>query len=249
MRILFCLLIAAGLVGAQDDVETKKKRLGLLIKQMNVLQKEAEALLRELSGGDPEKMNALMREVMEKNAPEMAAEMASAQMAANERNASASLKTLASAEADFRANDRDNNRLQDFWTADVSGLYRVETADGAIRLIEASVAAADAKPCVPLDKAGALPDGTKLALLGKGAPKAGYRYVALQKDAEARYDEGKGRANARFGFCAYPAEYGKSGRRSFLLNENNTIFAKDTGGKPVEAFPQDPAREGWKKLD
>src|SRR5689334_9677177 len=41
----------------------------------------------------------------------------SSQRASNERNASASLKTLASAEADFRANDRDNNKINDFWTA------------------------------------------------------------------------------------------------------------------------------------
>src|SRR6187455_327077 len=47
----------------------------------------------------------------------------SSQRASNERNASTSLKTLSSAEADFRSNDRDWNHVNDFWTANVAGLY------------------------------------------------------------------------------------------------------------------------------
>jgi prepilin-type N-terminal cleavage/methylation domain-containing protein len=40
----------------------------------------------------------------------------SSQRASNERNASTSLKTLSSAEADFRSNDRDWNHVNDFWS-------------------------------------------------------------------------------------------------------------------------------------
>ncbi len=36
------------------------------------------------------------------------------------------MKTLSAAAEDFRGNDRDGNRIQDFWTADVSGLYGIE---------------------------------------------------------------------------------------------------------------------------
>src|SRR5215203_2691977 len=53
----------------------------------------------------------------------------SSQRAENERNASASLKTLSSAEADFRANDRDWNHVNDFWTGDVKGLYTMTSAE------------------------------------------------------------------------------------------------------------------------
>src|SRR5882672_6247886 len=78
----------------------------------------------------------------------------SSQRASNERNASTSLKTLTSAEADFRANDRDWNHVNDFWTGDVKGLYTMTSAavkgavagnekDPAVRLIEISIAAAD----------------------------------------------------------------------------------------------------------
>src|SRR6188508_3146890 len=77
----------------------------------------------------------------------------SSRRASNERTASTSLKTLSSAEADFRANDRDWNHVNDFWTGDVKGLYTMTSADvrGAgispndppIKLIEMEVAAAD----------------------------------------------------------------------------------------------------------
>src|SRR5499426_4212981 len=46
-----------------------------------------------------------------------------AQRSSNERNASTSLKTVTTAESDFRSNDRDGNRVNDFWTADVWALY------------------------------------------------------------------------------------------------------------------------------
>src|SRR6185436_15892203 len=71
----------------------------------------------------------------------------------NEASAAASLKTLMSAEADFRANDRDANKVNDFWVADVAALYGLVPATGgeSIKLIELSVAAADA---APLSKSG-----------------------------------------------------------------------------------------------
>jgi len=250
---LLFVALAVGTASAQDEVEAKKKRLGELMKQMTQIQGEAQKLLNELSGGDRTKMDAIMREVMQKYAPEMAAEVGRAQTASNERNASATLKTLATAEADFRANDRDANHVNDFWVGDVSGLYRIDPGDGGIKLIEIAVCCADAKPCQPLDKAGTQ-HGSKFIAAGVSAPKAGYRYAVVEKyqddkGAAAKYDEGKGRNPSMFGFCAYPEEYGKTGKSTFMLNENNWVWGKDTGGKPVDVFPADPAKEGWKKLD
>ena len=77
-----------------------------------------------------------------------------AQRAANERNASATLKTLTTAEADFRANDRAHASQSLYYVACVFGLYALTpSADGVtvgngtpgtnIRLIEPSLAAAD----------------------------------------------------------------------------------------------------------
>src|SRR4029450_1021468 len=73
----------------------------------------------------------------------------------NDRTASVGLKILVTAETDFRANDRDGNRLNDYWTGDVKGLYTLTSAvvpgakanstlDPSIKLIELSMAAADA---------------------------------------------------------------------------------------------------------
>lgn len=44
----------------------------------------------------------------------------------NERCASDSLKTISSPEADFIADERDEHRLEDFWTADVATLYTLQ---------------------------------------------------------------------------------------------------------------------------
>ena len=67
----------------------------------------------------------------------------------NERTASQGLKMLATAEADFRANDRDGNRVNDFWTGDVSGLYFINPGGVPIQLIPLALAEADAAPLGP----------------------------------------------------------------------------------------------------
>src|SRR5438094_4854675 len=74
--------------------------------------------------------------------------------AANERSAATSLKTLTTAEADFRANDRDWNHVNDYWTGDVKGLYTLtsatlrgthdDTNDPPIKLISLNLACSDA---------------------------------------------------------------------------------------------------------
>src|ERR1043165_3472600 len=70
----------------------------------------------------------------------------SSQRSSYERGASASMKTLSVAEADFRAIDREGNKVNDIWTGDVKGLYTLTSAavpgnaggtvDPPIRLVE-----------------------------------------------------------------------------------------------------------------
>ena len=50
-----------------------------------------------------------------------------------------------------------------------------------------------------------------------------------------------------FAFCAYPAEYGVTGTKTFIVNEGNTVLWNDTGGEPVLEWPSDGA--GWTKID
>jgi type II secretory pathway pseudopilin PulG len=174
----------------------------------------------------------------------------SSQRASNERNASTSLKTLASAEADFRSNDRDWNHVNDFWTANVSGLYTMtscaipgaaanSTIDPSIKLIELSVASADGDgtPVTAGNENGSL---TNFAV---PSSKAGYWYQALVLDLtltgtiETTYAldttgslaMGSVHNTSKFGFCSYPDSQ-SSGKYVFIVNENNTIFRSATTG-------------------
>jgi len=152
-----------------------------------------------------------------------------------ERNPSTSLKTITSAQADFRANDRDGDGVNQFWRADIAGLYALAPSGGpAIRLIEGSVALADARPLFDLTRE------------GKRAPKAGYWYRAIRHTDEQTLD-----AALRFAAVAYPADYPKSGKYTFIVDENNTIYRCDLGhGRGIEVYPaEDELRAKWAKLD
>jgi hypothetical protein len=174
------------------------------------------------------------------------------QRASNERNASASLKTLAAAEADFRANDRDGNAANEFWTGDVAGLYCMSDASiqgrrDPIMLIEISVAGADAAPLA----SGAL-GGQYLGMdnFAVRAPKAGYQYLALRQNADGKpYHSGSFRHPSEFAFCAFPAN-SSSGKSVFLISEWNSILKRRGDLSPVARFPtDDELRMGWSKLD
>ncbi len=152
-----------------------------------------------------------------------------------ERNPSTSLKTITSAQADFRANDRDGNGMNQFWRADIAGLYALAPGGGpAMRLIELSVAAADDRPML------------NIAPYAQPAPKQGYWYRALRHADEAVLD-----ANLRFAAECHPADYPKSGRYTFIVDENNTIFRCDLGhGRGLTVYPtDDELKAKWAKLD
>jgi prepilin-type N-terminal cleavage/methylation domain-containing protein len=168
------------------------------------------------------------------------------QRASNERNASASLKTLASAEADFRGNDRDGNRIQDFWTGDMAQLYGMTSVGSTemIKLIEISLAGANfcnpwPMPTAPAPGVGiTYPIQTSYSIL---APKAGYWYKSLwwdeigqlymQETSGVNNAAGTlgtpGRNHSKFAFLAFPDSF-SSGRSLFYINEENTIFKRAT---------------------
>jgi prepilin-type N-terminal cleavage/methylation domain-containing protein len=168
-----------------------------------------------------------------------------AQRASNERNASASLKTLSTAQADFRSNDRDGNRINDFWTLDVFALYGlvpltagsttipadVTAATSIIKLIEPSVAGADAD-----SDQGEYCNITFAASIVSGSPKAGYVYhkfefqddgpgpTALENDTDgAGTMYGDCHDRNRFAFMAAPESL-SAGKLLFIVNADNTIW-------------------------
>lgn len=169
-----------------------------------------------------------------------------AQRASNERNASASMKTFGTAQADFRANDRDNNRILDFWTADVFGLYGLIPIQGtstalpgdsasselAIKLIEPGLAGADGEFTNPATYSKV----TVAASIVLFSPKSGYYFRVCEQeqvgttDVDIQLDtDGTGFYGAdthdfgRYAYMAFPVARG-NGTFVFMVNEDNTIY-------------------------
>ena len=69
------------------------------------------------------------------------------------------------------------------------------------------------------------------------------------------YDQdGMGHHNSRWAIIAKPDTYGSSGKRHYIINEENTIWYKDDPnvvglGPAGFAFPLNPAQQGYKPLD
>jgi hypothetical protein len=146
-----------------------------------------------------------------------------------ERAAFTAMKILSSAEADYRFNDRDGNKINDFWTADVAGLYK-------LGLIPRELAEADIAPLVPL--------------VPQPVPYKGHYFRALIADhsetppvvyrQETDKTSGKVHHLYRFGFLAYPAEPGVSGNYMYMINENNSVF------RAVDSLPHP---DSWPSLE
>jgi hypothetical protein len=152
-------------------------------------------------------------------------------IASNERNASASLRYLAGVEEDFRQNDRDRNGVQDYWTRDIAGLHQ-------FKLTARSSPAVDLIPRSYADADGA----------AQGSwPRNGYYYKAVELDETGRPYASTEVSTTKFALCAYPADYDRTGRWTFVINEAKSLYRVDTGGKPITRWAPDPAT--WKPLD
>lgn len=150
------------------------------------------------------------------------------------RNASTSLRTIASAQADFRWNDRDGNGKNDFWRGDIAGLYALEVQGQAIKLIELSVAAAD-------DRA-----TTKIESHALKAPKAGFWYRALSHADE--HVPGRD----RFAASGFPESLASGRYGTYVISEANVVRKKMLGhARGIEVHPTDAQlkREAWEVLD
>lgn len=161
--------------------------------------------------------------------------LSGSQRASNDRNASASLKTVATAQADFRSNDRDGNHENDYWRGDIAGLYTIVPKGGspkdAIKLIEPAIACADDRPV------------TDIHPYGPRRPKAGYWYRALRFKSETTPGPN------RFAACAYPDTL-SSGRVMFLITDRNQMYMKSVDRiEPPVVCPDDPEKEGWRRMD
>jgi len=158
-----------------------------------------------------------------------------AERAAEEKAARTTLWTLSTAEADFRANDRDRNGVEDFWTGDVAGL--------AV-LIGRDIASADVRPIRPL--------------VPTPIPHHGYYFAALLFEdtytppeaygQDTDQKSGKVHHLSKFGFVAFPADPA-SGKRIYIVNENNTVFHRVVDAPPPKNWPSDKEiMQFWSKI-
>lgn len=168
--------------------------------------------------------------------------MTKAARAANEHLGTTGLRRIAAAELRFRINDDDGDGVKNYWVRDVAGLHGLEAGGKPIALIDSTIAAADRSPNRAAYKA-----------VSDGKPVAGYVFLALRKYArdgkEHAYADASGRNVNRFGFAAVPARYGRLSRRTFIVDQGQRVWAKDTGGKVPGVFPENPARDGWEPED
>jgi hypothetical protein len=144
------------------------------------------------------------------------------------------LKIIASAQADFRLNDRDGNGREDYWRPDLAGLYGLQNEGQALKLIELSIAAADDRPLVNID-----------ATAVKSA-KGGFWYRALRHENEVT------RGPDRFAACGFPVSIADGRYGTYVISEENVVRKKMLGH--AQGLLTHPTRaqfkeEDWERLD
>ena len=162
------------------------------------------------------------------------------------RSVSYALRTAALAQEDFRRNDVDNNRAQDYWVRDVAGLYylKPQGSKDPLKYIDSWVAASDDAP--------SRENALARAEAGGFAPTRGYafRVLTFYEDDAGKpmpYDLGDGRNPSKFGFIAYPIGPEAMTQPTFIINEQGIRFSKDLRGSRIETFPRHPEQQGWAK--
>jgi len=142
----------------------------------------------------------------------------------NEALAESALYDIFRAEVEYHRRSLNRSGTGMYWTADLAGLY----TSGVLGSL--SLARADVKPREPLPY--------------EVEPYCGYYFVAMNKgpdgeDYQQVVDAASGKVHhaSQFGFCAYPALYGVTGRHTFLLTDEEILMYVDYGGLPVMKCP------------
>jgi hypothetical protein len=159
------------------------------------------------------------------------------QRTSDERKPDTSLKTIVSAQQEFRSKDVDSDGRRQFWRADVAGLWTFRPGHDPqkppIRLIELAVACPDDRPLTDIEQ------------YATRSAKAGYWFRAI------RHADEKGMSPDRYAVVAFPALYSDDHRYTLVVDERKDIYRMDLGhGRGIEVFPT-PAelKTKWSKLD
>ncbi len=162
----------------------------------------------------------------------------------NEISAQAALKQLVSCEGVWRQTDSDFNGVQDYWTLDVAGYYhRLDSGGNKLKYVDVRMAQADRL-------------GLATYVDERPEPKSGYwlRVMLTDENGEPYLQDADGDGTAstnpsKYGYCAYPSEYGVSGTMTYIINEEGVVYEKDLGAdakEGCETWPDaDPTTKGW----
>jgi hypothetical protein len=169
------------------------------------------------------------------------------------------LRFLVFSEVLWRQEDIDGNGKQDYWTYDISCFYRMYRSDNKTKVeaIDISFARTDRIPAMLSGETNpfgqpAIEDWSLLAQ--KLSSQGGYYYQVMLRDENGQlYNQNevgtkKIRAanDSKFAFVAYPAVYGTSTVRTFIVNEQGMIYAIDTGSDDNKIILQWPGPDPTK---
>ena len=90
-----------------------------------------------------------------------------------------------------------------------------------------------------------LPDALGAAHGQKGKPLHGYLFREMRSiwGIPINWD-------GDFAICATPAQYGETGRKTYIMRTDGEVWAKDLGESSfVKDFPNDAEGKGWKKVE
>ena len=145
-------------------------------------------------------------------------------MAANESAASAGCKTYAEAQDIYRRTDWDGDGLLEYAQAlkGAHSLFEKTPGTGDLTLVDQAFAQAEGVP-----SQGAIPKAGYCfkVLKGQGqhAPGGRKSYVVPGSGLQARS------MTLGYALVAFPAQYDKTGRNTFLINNTGTVYQKDLG--------------------
>ncbi len=140
-------------------------------------------------------------------------------MAVNEVAAQASCKSYCTAQDAYRRTDYNKDGVLEYAQA-LSGnnsLYETKTGLGDIAMIDRSFAHAEGS-------------------IGKATPKAGYCFKILTRQGANAPGGAKsfienGHMTLGYALVAYPAQYGESGRKTYIVSHAGLVYEKDMGAE------------------
>jgi prepilin-type N-terminal cleavage/methylation domain-containing protein len=171
----------------------------------------------------------------------------SGRITANETAAIGTLKLLPNAESLWLQQDVDGNGRKDYWVFDISCFHRTMRADGLTKVafIPIDVARSDANPAAAASATFGAPISIEDWTGVISSPKSGFwissmTNVSVGGAAYVQNNVGPTASptlacnTSQYAFMAAPDLYATTGVRSFIVNQEGTIYANDTGSDALK---------------